>query len=1021
MHFAVGCALLSSVAAATSPEASARRSFDLPAGEAAAVFKQFIAQSRVQLLYVADDATDVRTNSVKGYFTPREAIDRILAGTQLTAIQTANGALAVKKSPLKNRQASPPPAASPATPVSPNKKSSPDKTTMKNPKLISILASVFAFSSADAGAQSAPAAGPDSETVQLSAFKVSTSKDTGYIASDTVTAGRMNTTLLKTPNDVSVLTRDFLNDIAATSIYDSAQWLTNAYVQEPNTRDFGQGNVVFRGLGGSNGYNTRNYFQNPFNMDAYNIARIEGARGPNSIIYADALSGGQVNSVTKRPELRDRNEFGLRLDSEGGIRATLDVDRRITNQVGMRVNGVYQEGRKAVDNYHENRKAIDLAGTYRPWRNAELRVEFESGYSDRSNLQRSYNDVFSSWDGSTSVSAPLTANPAASTGLSRLTTDTLVVLPNGKTYNLIGYAQTNGSGIDMTPDANGINYRGIVPKRSFSGQPDYSRTFGSFRNYSAFFEQSFDNGLALEVAGNAFYINLKGGVETWNNARIDVTRVLPDGSTNPYFGKAYVESTLGGATGNAPSWVDSHRVGLAYKLPVRSFTQTFSLSYQYRDHSYEPENYRYSRTNNGTTPDVRSAVNSPTFRFYWDDPVRTLSLPQSDAVNSYGWVKARDTKQRDNLATWTLATSGSYFGDRLTMVGGFRRDTYTNNSRNISTFDARGYPVADATVITKTSNVMTGSVGAVYFPIKPVGVYYNYSEGFTPNNLTFPNVYGVFGNVPTIAHGKAAGLRFRLMEGKLVGSVGYYQSHEANKPGGNFDANVINRLWVNSGEPAKQIAGGGVQYYDTLTYNAQGYEFDVTANPTRELRFIFNLALPTARQLDSSHQTIAYYKANLTTWQAAANNPNNQNAAQIASDLASFKSFLDGVVDGRELNGAFKYRANLYGTYTFQQGALKNLSFGGGANLYGRRLIGNEVGAPFAFIYNDTYAVVTGSIAYALKVRNYPVKVSLNIDNLLDNKAPQYTGVAGFNGSAYRDSFLYLDPRKFVLSTTVSF
>jgi outer membrane receptor for monomeric catechols len=159
----------------------------------------------------------------------------------------------------------------------------------------------------------------------------------------------LNTTLLKTPNDVSVLTRDFLNDIAATSIYDSAQWLTNAYTQEPNTRDFGQGNVVFRGLQGSNGYNLRNYFQNPFNMDAYNIARIEGARGPASIIYADALSGGQVSTLTKRPEFRDKSEAGLRLDSEGGIRTTLDLDRRVTKEIAFRVNGVIRKaGRRST-------------------------------------------------------------------------------------------------------------------------------------------------------------------------------------------------------------------------------------------------------------------------------------------------------------------------------------------------------------------------------------------------------------------------------------------------------------------------------------------------------------------------------------------------------------------------------------------------------------------------------------------------------------------------------------------------
>ena len=96
MHFALGCALVSAAAAATSPEASARRQFDLPAGEAAASFKQFIAQARVQLLYVSDDVAGVRTNAVKGEFTPREAIDRLLAGTRLAAVQTDHGSILSK-------------------------------------------------------------------------------------------------------------------------------------------------------------------------------------------------------------------------------------------------------------------------------------------------------------------------------------------------------------------------------------------------------------------------------------------------------------------------------------------------------------------------------------------------------------------------------------------------------------------------------------------------------------------------------------------------------------------------------------------------------------------------------------------------------------------------------------------------------------------------------------------------------------------------------------------------------------
>src|SRR5438128_2263690 len=59
-------------------------------------------------------------------------------------------------------------------------------------------------------------AGKPDDTVELSPFTVNTDQDTGYIATDSLVGGRLSTELLKTPSDVTVLTRDFLNDIGAT-------------------------------------------------------------------------------------------------------------------------------------------------------------------------------------------------------------------------------------------------------------------------------------------------------------------------------------------------------------------------------------------------------------------------------------------------------------------------------------------------------------------------------------------------------------------------------------------------------------------------------------------------------------------------------------------------------------------------------------------------------------------------------------------------------------------------------------
>ena len=94
------------------------------------------------------------------------------------------------------------------------------------------------------------------EAVVLSPFTVSTEKDTGYQAADSLAGGRISTNVLKTPADQTILTREFLDDIAADNYIDAGRWLPNATVSVSGGQDFGQG-VTFRGVSPA-GYPYRN-------------------------------------------------------------------------------------------------------------------------------------------------------------------------------------------------------------------------------------------------------------------------------------------------------------------------------------------------------------------------------------------------------------------------------------------------------------------------------------------------------------------------------------------------------------------------------------------------------------------------------------------------------------------------------------------------------------------------------------------------------------------------------------------
>lgn len=98
----------------------------MPADVAARSLKLFAQQSGVQVLISARLGRETRTQSVKGAFTPREALDRMLAQTGLTAKEDEkSGAIAVLPSSRSDG------AGEPSTAPNSPKKKRPDPATLR--------------------------------------------------------------------------------------------------------------------------------------------------------------------------------------------------------------------------------------------------------------------------------------------------------------------------------------------------------------------------------------------------------------------------------------------------------------------------------------------------------------------------------------------------------------------------------------------------------------------------------------------------------------------------------------------------------------------------------------------------------------------------------------------------------------------------------------------------------------------------------------------------------------------------
>lgn len=866
-----------------------------------------------------------------------------------------------------------------------------------------------------AAAQTAPtastAANPPArdDAVVLSPFTVNTAKDNGYLAADSLLAGRLSTELIKTPSDITVLTRDFINDIGATDYLEASAYLTNTYATQPAGQDFGAQNN-FRGLGG--GFPTRNYFKHNNTLDFYNVERVESARGPNALLFGDGIVGGVINTVTKQAKPGRRFlELGLRADSEGSLRGTVDANYSFGPDAALRVNLVKSGDRTWIDTSFRNLVGATLAGTYRPWKRGELRFEIETGDLKQNYARQNFVDSLSLWNGVAWPAAQTTTPPGA-TGVSRFTTDRLVDLPGVGLVSLLNFGQTQGSSFTIDPRKR--EYLPNLPEipRDLSLQP--SNAYGDTRRhlFAGFYQHQWAPGLFSEFASQFAAYKRFTFAPSFGTLQRDINTTLPGGAANPHYGKLYAD--VGPATADQDNRHYDNRLVTAYELPISWWKQTLNAMASRRVEYFWALDRRWMRNNNAAVPLLTNGANQYFFRQYVDNIRLVPQRPADDGTYTWENVPTRYRSQRQQLDTLQLATVAKIWEERITVVGGIRRDKYQSREYAIGSFDAvTGRPATTAT-LEKQLSTDVYSAGLTYFPVPYLGLYANVSETFNPIGAGDPSLY-LKQFDQTSGLGYSGGIRFRLLGGTVVGSLGYYDTTEENRVTG-YGVTEINRIWNNIQRTDRTFP---TAYRDTSDISSRGYELDVVANLTRNFRLRGGFGTPETKQSNALPDTIRYLEENLPVWQAALSAPTTTNVAQINADIAALRTRIQSGNEGRALNNQADYTANIFGNYAFSASRLKGLSLGGGATVVGRRIIGNQVTNAFDYIKAPAYYTVTATAGYTFKLRGRNLRVQLNINNLLDHDDPYYTGIRTLNGRNYRDAFYYIEPRKFVLSTTL--
>jgi catecholate siderophore receptor len=195
------------------------------------------------------------------------------------------------------------------------------------------------------------------------------------------TALKTDTPLRDTPQAVTAITRDLIDDQGLRSFADIARYTPGLSMGQ------GEGHRDAPTLRGN--ASTADFFVDgvrddvQYFRDLYNAARIEVLKGPNAMIFGRGGGGGVINRVTEWAGDSDAREVTLTLDEFGQRRATLDLGGDVSETAALRLNAVYEFSESYRDFVNLERYGLNPTAAFSPGDSTELRIGYEYLFDNR--------------------------------------------------------------------------------------------------------------------------------------------------------------------------------------------------------------------------------------------------------------------------------------------------------------------------------------------------------------------------------------------------------------------------------------------------------------------------------------------------------------------------------------------------------------------------------------------------------------------------------------------------------------
>lgn len=220
---------------------------------------------------------------------------------------------------------------------------------------------------------------PKEETITVTAAPASQESAWGpaatIAAKHSATATKTDTPIEKTPQSISVITRQEMDIRQPTTVKDAMAYTPGVFSTRGSSSTYDV--VSIRGFTAPTTVNTNQYLDgmklqgnnySEISMDPYFLERVEVMRGPTSVLYGNSNPGGIVSMVSKRPTTEPLREIQFKMGTDNLWQTGFDFSDAIDDDGvwSYRLTGLGRSQDAQQDMVKSSRYAVAPSFSWRP-------------------------------------------------------------------------------------------------------------------------------------------------------------------------------------------------------------------------------------------------------------------------------------------------------------------------------------------------------------------------------------------------------------------------------------------------------------------------------------------------------------------------------------------------------------------------------------------------------------------------------------------------------------------------------